>query len=143
MKKLIIILGVGLFITTLNSCKKPGCTDVKADNYSSKAKTNDGSCKYSEKLIIWQNITAAQSWNGVATVLKIYVDNQYLGSFAASEYFNATPDCSSNGQLYKTIDFGTATTKIVNIRVTDESNFEWYNNNVTMNAGMCTTYQIL
>ena len=105
MKKMILFFSVGILFTTLSSCKKAGCTDLKADNYSSKAKTNDGSCVYSEKLIIWQDIDAAQSWNGLASVLKIYVDGTYLGSFAASEYFNATPDCNSNGQLNKIIDF--------------------------------------
>jgi hypothetical protein len=143
MKKMILLFSVGILFTTLSSCKKAGCTDLKADNYSSKAKTNDGSCLYSEKLIIWQDLDAAQSWNGVASVLKIYVDGTYLGSFAASEYFTSTPDCSSSGNLNKIIDFGTATTKVVNIRVVDETDYEWYNNNVTMNAGMCFTYQIL
>ncbi|MEY4141936.1 MAG: hypothetical protein RLZZ68_1027 [Bacteroidota bacterium] len=143
MKKSVLLLCAGIFLTSLSSCKKAGCTDLKADNYSSKAKTNDGSCLYSEKLIIWQDLDAAQSWNGVASVLKIYVDGTYLGSFAASEYFTSTPDCSSSGNLNKIIDFGTATTKVVNIRVVDETDYEWYNNNVTMNAGMCFTYQIL
>lgn len=143
MKKMILLFSVGILFTTLSSCKKAGCTDLKADNYSSKAKTNDGSCVYSEKLIVWQDIDAAQSWNGLASVLKIYVDGTYLGSFAASEYFNATPDCNSNGQLNKIIDFGTASSKVVNIRVVDENDFEWYNDNITMNAGMCFTYQIL
>lgn len=143
MKKSVLLLCAGILLTATSSCKKAGCTDLKADNYSSKAKTNDGSCLYSEKLIIWQDLNAAQSWDGVAVVLKIYVDGSYLGSFSASEYLNSTPNCESNGQLNKIIDFGTATTKVVNIRVVDENDYEWYNNNVTMNAGMCSTYQIL
>jgi hypothetical protein len=143
MKKTILFICLGLIMTTFNSCKKEGCTDIKAGNYSAKAKTNDGSCQYSEKLIFWQDINAAQSWAGVAVLLKIYVDGTYLGSFSASEYFNATPDCSSNGQLNKTIDFGYSTNKIVNITVLDETGYEWYNENITMNAGSCTTYQIL
>lgn len=143
MKKTILFIGLGLIMTTFNSCKKEGCTDIKAGNYSAKAKTNDGSCKYSEKLIFWQNQSSAQSWGGAAAVLKIYVDGSYLGSFAATEYFNGTLDCASNGQLNKTIDLGFSTTKIVNITVLDETGYEWYNNNVTMNAGSCTTYQIL
>jgi hypothetical protein len=38
---LVSILGTGLV-----SCKKEGCTDSTATNYSSKAKKDDGSCKY-------------------------------------------------------------------------------------------------
>ena len=90
-----------------------------------------------------KNQSSAQSWGGAAAVLKIYVDGSYLGSFAATEYFNGTLDCASNGQLNKTIDLGFSTTKIVNIKVLDEDDYEWYNANVTMNAGSCTTYQIL
>jgi hypothetical protein len=143
MKKMILLFSVGMLFTALSSCKKAGCTDIKADNYSSKAKTNDGSCAYSEKLIIWQDQAAAQSWSGLAVVLKIYVDGTYLGSFSASEYLNSTPNCESNGQLNKMIDFGTANSKTVNVRVVDEDDYEWYNENVTMNAGMCSYYKVL
>jgi hypothetical protein len=142
MKKMILLFSVGMLFTALSSCKKAGCTDLKADNYSSKAKTNDGSCTYSEKLIFWQNYASTQTWGGSA-VLKIYVDGAYLGSFATSEYIATAPDCASNGQLNKTIDFGNSTTKTVNVKVVDEDDYEWYNQNITMSAGSCTTYQIL
>jgi hypothetical protein len=143
MKKMILLFSVGMLFTSLSSCKKAGCTDIKADNYSSKVKTNDGSCVYSEKLIIWQDQAAAQSWSGLAVVLKIYVDGTYLGSFSASEYLNSTPNCDSNGQLNKMIDFGTANSKMVNVKVVDEDDYEWYNENVTMNAGNCSYYKVL
>jgi hypothetical protein len=39
------IVLMGLFFT-LNSCKKEGCTDSTANNYSSKAKSDDGTCTY-------------------------------------------------------------------------------------------------
>lgn len=142
MKKTILFIGLGLIMTTFNSCKKAGCTDIKADNYSANAKTNDGSCSYSEKLIFWQNQASTQTWGGVA-VLKIYVDGAYLGSFATTEYLASSPDCTSNGQLNKTIDLASSTTKSVNVRVEDETGYEWYNENITMNAGACKIYQIL
>ena len=142
MKKTILFITLILLISAVTSCKKEGCTDINAGNYSAKAKTNDGSCKYSEKLIFWQNLASTQTW-GASAVLKIYVDGTYLGSFATSEYIATIPDCASNGQLNKTIDFGYSTNKIVNITVLDETGYEWYNENITMNAGSCTTYQIL
>ena len=113
-----------------------------ATNYDSKAKKSDeASCTFSENLIIWQDQTAAQSWSGLATVLKIYIDNVYAGSFSASEYSPSMPDCSG-GSLKKTIDFGKSISKVVNIKIKDESDFQWYNEDITMTAGNCSYYKV-
>ncbi|MBK6525675.1 MAG: hypothetical protein IPG07_09040 [Crocinitomicaceae bacterium] len=61
MKTKLLILGVGAMLI-LASCKKEGCTDEKAENYSKKAKTDDGSCVYADGVItqeITENITTA------------------------------------------------------------------------------------
>jgi hypothetical protein len=45
MKKSVLLLSVvGLF--ALGACKKKGCTDETANNYSSEAEKDDGSCEY-------------------------------------------------------------------------------------------------
>lgn len=41
-----ILVAAALLGTAFVGCKKKGCTDKKATNYSSKAKKDDGSCKY-------------------------------------------------------------------------------------------------
>ena len=46
MKKSILILAA-VVATTAISCKKKGCTDPTATNYSSEAEKDDGSCEYS------------------------------------------------------------------------------------------------
>lgn len=49
MKKLSLIPALGmslLLILTFVSCKKKGCMDNDADNYSSSAEKSDGSCMY-------------------------------------------------------------------------------------------------
>lgn len=46
MKKLILILILGIVSLPFVSCKKEGCTDKNALNYNDKAKKNDKSCKY-------------------------------------------------------------------------------------------------
>ena len=48
MKKTILILALGAF--SLAGCKKSGCTDASALNYSKDAKKDDGSCFFSSEL---------------------------------------------------------------------------------------------
>lgn len=51
----------------LASCKKEGCTDPQATNFSEKAKKDDGSCVYPEVLtgnaVVEGNITSNTTWN--------------------------------------------------------------------------------
>jgi len=44
MKKIILILAGITLVVSFNSCKKKGCTDELAANYSSEAEKDDGSC---------------------------------------------------------------------------------------------------
>lgn len=48
MKITFLILISFLFLSSFTSCKKKGCTDSLAENYNKRAKTDDGSCTYSE-----------------------------------------------------------------------------------------------
>jgi hypothetical protein len=43
-----ILLVAAISLLAMNSCKKKGCTDEAALNYSEKAKKDDGSCEYTE-----------------------------------------------------------------------------------------------
>ena len=111
---------------TLFSCAKPGCTDPSATNYNSYAKKNDGSCEYSTKLIFWQDLSAAQSWEPIGvTSLKYYVNGNYVGSSIATEYYPSQPSCSANGQASYTINLGKNTTGNVNVTTTDETGEIW------------------
>jgi len=66
---------LALFVISLAACKKEGCTDSAAINYSEKAKKNDGSCKYESKpvdentIIVSSNIEKDTHW----TSNKVYV----------------------------------------------------------------------
>lgn len=44
--KTLALLATTIIISTLSSCKKEGCTDPEATNYSMDAKKDDGSCVY-------------------------------------------------------------------------------------------------
>ncbi|PKR80235.1 hypothetical protein CW751_11280 [Brumimicrobium salinarum] len=70
-----LLLTIGL---TATSCRKEGCTDETAINYSEKAKKDDGSCQYekekgnsSSTIMVSQNITENTTW----TNDKVYVLN--------------------------------------------------------------------
>lgn len=63
-----LLLGASLMIA-FSSCKKEGCTDPAAVNYSEKAKKDDGSCVFEEEPVdtettryISSNITADATW---------------------------------------------------------------------------------
>ena len=144
MKKLLFLLAIPMALS-VTSCKKAGCTDSIASNYSDAAKKDDGSCTYSEKLIFWQDATAATSWSNLGVSnLKFYVNGQYIGSCMASEYMvsGTAPSCSSNGQSAYTIDFGKNKTANVQVKVTDETDFVWWDEAITVTAGTCNYYQV-
>ena len=75
MKKvtLIMVLVAGSLTATVTSCKKKGCTDPTANNYSDKAKKDDGSCTYNPvdetTVQVTSNITSDVTWE----TGKIYV----------------------------------------------------------------------
>jgi hypothetical protein len=48
MKLSILLIISSLFLSSFTSCKKKGCTDPLAENYSEKAKKDDGSCTFFE-----------------------------------------------------------------------------------------------
>lgn len=69
MKKNVILIAaiaLGTVCTTFTSCKKKGCTDETANNYSEEAKKDDGSCTYDpvdESVVtVSSNITTNTTW---------------------------------------------------------------------------------
>jgi len=70
-----LLMGAAIALTTV-SCKKEGCTDATATNYSEKAKKDDGSCVYEEpndgsSTQISSNITSNTTWEtGKVYILK-------------------------------------------------------------------------
>ncbi len=66
MKKAVFTLGLSLAISSaFISCRKEGCTDPSADNYSESAKKDDGSCTYSYPIPTSYSFTNS---SGVSTV---------------------------------------------------------------------------
>lgn len=139
MKKIflpIFVFGSSLFFA---SCTKQGCMDSTAKNYNSKANSSDNSCIYEEELILWSSETTAQDLiDSDITVVKWYVDGQYVGSHAASEYTTAAPSCTSGeSQLNTIISLGSSKTKIIQLEAKDQNDESIGVEQVTINAGTC------
>jgi len=142
MRNFLLFLAIP-FALLLTGCKKQGCVDPKATNYSDAANKDDGSCTYSETLIFWQDLTAANSWAPLGvTSLKFYVNGQYIGSCLAAEYMTGIPSCTQQGQSSLTIDFGKNTSANVQVTVKDQTDYVWYNEQITVIAGSCNYYQV-
>lgn len=142
MKKNLLIITV-LAGIGLSSCSKPGCTDIDATNYSEKAKTNDGSCTYSEKLIIWQSYATSQliQQAGISGI-SIYIDGSLAGSFLTTNYWTGTPSCDQTGNVSATIDMGNLSSKIVTLEYKDQDGTSLATENVLVTAGTCNTFEI-
>jgi hypothetical protein len=142
MKKTLLIITV-LAGIGLSSCSKPGCTDIDATNYSEKAKKDDGSCSYSEKLIIWQSYATSQLIQQAGiTGLSIYVDGSLAGSFLATNYWTGTPSCSQAGNVSATIEMGLNKFKVVTIEYRDQDGTFLGTELITVTAGTCNTFEI-
>jgi hypothetical protein len=60
----------------------------------------------------------------------------------ANDYMTGQPSCSQNGQTATTLQLGKNKTGTVLIKVTDQTDFIWYEESVTITAGDCNYYQV-
>lgn len=87
MKNTLVILLVGATLISTSACKKKGCIDNSAVNYSSKAKKDDGTCLYKPTITL----------NGIASV-SINVGSTYTdaGATAANKDGSAVTVTTDN-----------------------------------------------
>ena len=135
-----IVLSV-LFLTA--SCKKEGCTDIDATNYSSEAKKDDGSCSFEGRHVIWYGESTANSlvMDG-ATTLTYYVDGQIAGSGAANLFWTGAPDCGQDGSITITKSLGGVKTQSYSYSVVDQTGWEYWSGILNFNANTCTSLEL-
>ncbi len=122
MKKFFIYSVSLLSLAIVSSCKQEGCTDINATNfnlqaskddgscnyltkgctdplsetYNAAAEVSDGSCTYKGSVLFWYDQAMATTLsNASVTSLKFYVNDQLIGSSAATVYFTGEPSCGS------------------------------------------------
>ena len=134
---------IGLLTFTMFSCAKPGCTDPTAQNYSTEAKKDDGSCTYSEKVIFWQDqATSEIVQNAGITGLYVYIDGQLAGSTLASNYWTGAPSCEQSGNISAEIDMGMLTSKLITYEVKDNNGNSLVTDTYLVTAGNCHVIQL-
>jgi hypothetical protein len=140
MKKLIFILPIAI---ALFSCKKTGCTDPNADNYSSENKKDDKSCMYSAPVIFWMDTITAQNLNaaGFSTV-NIKVEGNLVGQIKTNRVCYSSPDCTDTC-VYKTqIGLAAQTSQKVSYTFTNTSDGSIGSGNIELQAGSCNIIEV-
>ena len=138
MKKLLLLLAIPVALS-ITGCKKEGCTDLFANNYSDAAKKDDGSCTYKEDVIFWIDYDGYQALQtlGVSGVT-LYVDGVLVGSSLSSLYWNAEPSCDQQGNFKVTIDMGKNSTKTIQYELKDNNGNSIYTDSYIVVAGDCS-----
>lgn len=143
MKKLFLLLAIPVALS-FTGCKKQGCVDPIATNYSDAAKKDDGSCLYETKLIFWYDSLTSASWmdNNINSVY-FYIDNEieYVSSAPTNQWWSEEPSCNVFGIApWTTVLTHKNESKTIHIYIKDELGNILNDNIVTINDGICNYY---
>lgn len=149
MKRIYILL-TSLFlvsgIVVMDSCNDRrirGCTDPDSINFDELAERDDGSCRFEGYAVIWYDRNASAGLiNDGATALTFYLDNEVVGSSAASVYWAEEPDCGDNGSVSVTEDMGRNKRLDVQLSVRDQDGFEYWKTFIPFEANTCVIMQL-
>ena len=138
---LVVALSVATVFTT--SCKKKGCTDPEALNYSEEAEKDDGSCSYDGAMVFYYDeATAAQLVRDGAITITYYVDGKEIGTSAADIYWTGAPDCGQDGTVGVVNTWGSDRTKKYSFSAEDQTGWAFWDDPVTFHANTCVTLQL-
>ena len=115
---------LGLIVLLTNSCTKEpvkGCMDKKVDNYNVNAEESDGSCKYTASFNFYFTPSTGNmlSGNG-ASLVKFYLNNEYIGYLNTSQTLSSQPSCSATTNVVKKTLTFTSNNPTVRVKGIDE-----------------------
>jgi hypothetical protein len=133
-----------LFIAMLfASCKKEGCTDKNASNYSPDADKDDGTCKFEGQIVFWYNEATSVGLNDLgSSSLTFYFDGAVVGSTAADVFWTSAPTCGANASITVTKDMGLAKNKSYTYSVVDDFGDTIWTGTVTLDGNTCLAFQL-
>lgn len=133
-----------LFVAlAFTSCKKEGCTDEVADNYSTESKTDDGTCNYTSSIALWwTEATADNLWDAGADVITFEIDGQIVGSQSTNTWNTVVPECGANGVPGASFDLGNNTTKSITIKGYDQDGDLYWDTAIQLKGGECLQQEL-
>lgn len=143
MKKSLLMLFVAASLFT--ACKKKGCTDVNAANYSAEAEKDDESCTYEAYATFWYKQAASIAWDqsGVTTV-EVFVGNVSAGSLPVGTYGGpTTPTCGvNNNTIYAVKNLNSSTTSTFTWEIKDQSGTVLDSGTWNAIGGECVLFEV-
>lgn len=142
----LILLALSLSVASVftTSCKKRGCTDPEAINYSEEAEKDDGSCSFEGAMVFWYDeATSDQLVQDGAITMTFYVDDKEIGSSDADIYWTGAPDCGQNGSIGVDKKWNNDRTKTYSFSAQDQTGWEFWSESVTFHANTCVSIQLV
>jgi len=127
----------------ISSCQKDGCTDPDGTNFSSEATSNDGSCKFEGRTVLWFGENTANALiNDGASNLTFYLDGNIIGSSATTVFWTGAPECGQTGSITATKDLGDLKNKSFSYSVVDDTGYEYWSGSLSIEANTCKSIEL-
>ncbi len=122
------------------SCKKEGCDDPTALNYSSEANTNNGTCIYEGSVVFWYNDSTSIHLNDSSiTELTFYIDSQPVGYQLSTTYAYGQPECGQGISHRKSMK---ETSASYYYYVHDQNGMDVWSGTLTLVGGYCNPLKL-
>ncbi|CAN0297014.1 unnamed protein product, partial [Chrysoparadoxa australica] len=121
-----------------------GCTNSKASNYNSEATKDNGSCLYEANVAFWMDNTEYLELTlmGVNT-LKIYIDNQPVGTLPIEDFRDEAPNCFDEKTVSTKQSFGGSQSHVVEVEIRDQDEELLSEKVLTITANNCHIEQMV